>query len=368
MRAVVLTALGGPEGLESVRIPRPDPQAGEVLIAVRTVAANRQDLYTMRGWANRRAPLQLPHVMGIDPAGIVAAVGGSVTGITVGDRVVVKPSISCGRCQACVLGEDDACESLENVGVHRPGGMAEYVAIPQRNVFMIPAGLSFAAATAISHSFPVALTMLRQRARLTADDTVLVTSASGAVGSAAVQLARIMGARVIAAAGGPTRTEHVRRMRPDATIDYRAEPSFADAVRVVAPEGVSLYVETAGDPDVWREALRTVRRRGRIVVCGSHGGPIVELDLNWLFRNRVTVLGSSGSSLAIYRDVLELAGAGRIAPNIHGVFPLERVRDAFAVLLARENTGKVILAVTPADANVADASHPASDPEADEPA
>jgi len=347
MRAVVLTGLGGPDKLEPAVIPRPEPGRDDVLIAVRTVAANRQDVYTMAGWANRRAPITMPHVMGIDPAGRVAATGETVTGFRPGDRVVVKPSISCGACNFCTSGEDDACQNLENVGVHRPGGMAEYVAVPQRNVFPIPDGLSFAQATAISHSFPVALTMIRDRARVTAEDTVLVTSASGAVASAAVQLAHLRGARVVAAAGGADRATYARSIGADEVIDYAAHPSFADEVLRVAPGGVNVYVETAGNPAIWKEALRAMARRGRVAVCGSHGGPVVELDLTWLFRTRVTIIGSSGSSLAAYRDVLTLAGQGRIEANIHEVMPLEQARDAFATLLSRGNRGKVILEVSP---------------------
>jgi len=346
MRAIVLTGLGGPDKLESVVLPRPEPGPDEVLIEVRTVATNRQDVYTMSGWANRRAPLPMPHVMGIDPAGVVAAVGADVADLVPGDRVVVKPSISCGDCTFCRQGEDDACENLENVGVHRPGGMADYVPVPQRNVFRIPANISYAEATAISHSFPVALTMIRDRARVTADDTVLVTSASGAVGSAAVQLARIAGARVIAAAGGADRAAYARAIGASAVINYRANPAFGDEVLELAPDGVTVYVETAGNPVVWKEALRTLARRGRIAVCGSHGGPIVELDLTWLFRTRATIVGSSGSSLAAYRQVLELAADGRLQPNIHAVLPLDQVRDAFATLLERGNRGKVILEVS----------------------
>lgn len=350
MRAIALTAVGGPENLELTTLPVPQPDRDEVLIAVRTVGANRQDTYTMRAWANR-GPQSLPHVLGIDPAGVVASWGADVVGFEAGERVVVKPSISCGACTFCTDGEDDACANLRNVGVHRWGGMAEFVAVPQRNVFRIPANVPFADASAMSHSFPVALTMIRDRAGVRADDTVLVTGAAGAVASAAVQLARIQGARVIAAAGGPDRVARARELGglgADDVIDYQANPAFADDVRRLAPDGISLYVETAGDPAIWSEALKTMGRKGRVTVCGSHGGHMVQLDLNWLFRNRVSVLGCSGSNLAAYRDVIELAAAGRIKASIHEVLPLERARDAFATLLERGNRGKIILEVAPA--------------------
>jgi NADPH:quinone reductase-like Zn-dependent oxidoreductase len=344
MRAVVLTAIGGPEGLELAELARPEPALGEVLIRVRTVAANRQDMFTMHGRANIRE-LRLPHILGIDPAGTVSAVGPGVTAHEVGDRVVVKPSVSCGRCEFCHAGEDDACVRLENIGVHRQGGFAEYVAVPARNVFPIPTGVTYAEASAMSHSFPVALTMLRDRARIRPDDVVLVTGAAGAIGWATVQLARLHGARVVAAVGGADRAAHVETLGADLVLDYRTRPNFAAEVLGTFPGGVSLYVESAGDPAIWKEALRTVARRGRVVVCGSHAGGDVELDLNWLFRTRVSIIGSSGSTLAAYGEVLAMADEGRIRANIHAVLPLAQAREAFGLLLSRQNIGKVILEV-----------------------
>lgn len=345
MRAIALTAFGGPEDLELVQLPVPAPAAGEVLIEVHTVGVNRQDTFTMRGNAQARHAVPLPHVLGIDPAGVVVATGPGVETPAIGDRVVVKPGIACGACPDCLAGRDDACPTTENVGVHRPGGMAEYVAIPAQNTFAIGDDLPFADATAIAHSFPVALQLMRDRAGLRAGETVLVTGASGAIGSAAVQLAKLLGARVVAAAGGEERAAYARSVGADAVIDYRADPEFAPAVRAFAPDGVDLYVESAGDPAIWRESLKTVGRRGRVAVCGSHAGTLVELDLNWLFRMRVSILGGSGATRATQQDAIDLARQGRISANIHGHYRLEDAADAFALLLRRGNQGKVILDV-----------------------
>ncbi len=346
MRAIVLTRVGGPEGLEPAELPTPEPGESEVLVRVHTVAVNRQDTFTMRGRQQRGGPLRLPHVLGIDPAGVIAAVGAGVKEMRPGQRVVVKPSISCASCGPCLAGDDDACERLINIGVHRPGGMAEYIAVPIRNVLPIPDSVSFAEATAIAHSFPVALTMLRGRARIRADDLVLVTGAAGAIGSATIQLAKLHGATVIGAAGGADRVAYAREVGADDVIDYAAEPEFSRPLLERHPGGVSLYVESAGDPAIWKEALRTLRRRGRATVVGSHAGGIVELDLNWLFRSRVALIGSSGSTLRSFEEVFELAGSGRLKANIHAVLPLERVREAFEILLNRQNKGKVILQVS----------------------
>jgi NADPH:quinone reductase-like Zn-dependent oxidoreductase len=330
-----------------MELPVPSPGSDEVLIEVRTVAANRQDTYTMLASAGR-GPRTFPHVLGIDPAGIVVRAGSDVGGLSVGDRVVVKPAIACGICAFCLAGEDDACRDARNVGIHIWGGMAEYVSVPAAAAFRIPDDLEFGDATAISHSFPVALTMLRGRASLEVGETVLVTSAAGAVGSATVQLVRLLGGRVIAAAGGQ---EHVERARELAgleagdVIDYQAVPSFSHEVRRRVPGGIDLYVETSGEPTVWAEALRTLARRARVAVCGAHGGGIVALDLAWLFRNRTTLIGCSGSTVAAFREVLELAGQGRLRPNIQERLPLDRAREAFQMLESRRSGGKMILEV-----------------------
>jgi NADPH:quinone reductase-like Zn-dependent oxidoreductase len=343
MRAMALTSFGGLDGIVEQQLPVPVPEAGEVLIRVHTVGANHQDVFTMTGRA-QRGGTSLPHVMGIDPSGVVAAIGEAVSGLAVNDRVTVKPPISCGECDNCRSGMDDSCPLLRNVGVHRHGGHAEYVTVPQRSVFAIGDTLDFAAATAVAHSFPVALQML-ERVDLAPDDVVLVTGASGAIGSATVQLAKRAGAFVIGAAGSADRARYVAGLGADATIDYGATPQFGRHLRALVPDGVTVYVEPASDPQIWAEALTTLRPRGRVVVCGSHGGPVVELDNNWLFRTRASIHGSSGSTQRGMRHILDLAAAGGIVPSIDSIRPWEEIRDAYRRLLSRENRGKIVLRV-----------------------
>jgi NADPH:quinone reductase-like Zn-dependent oxidoreductase len=344
MRAIVITAIGGPEVLRLQEIARPDPGPGEALVAVRTVGANRQDVFTMTGTANTRE-LRLPHVPGIDPSGVIVALGPGVEGLAIGDRVLTKPAIACGSCQFCAAGEDDACANLRNVGVHRAGGMAEYVAVPATNLFRIPDLLAHAEATAIAHSFPVALNLLG-RAEVQPDDVVLVLGASGAVGSAAVQLAKLHGATVIAAVGGSDRLASVETVGADLVVDYGSDRRWAEGIRERFPNGATLVVDPAGNPDVWRGAVRVLARRGRIAVCGAHAGPVVELDLAWLFRTRATVIGCSGSTIGGVQRILELAAEGRLRPAIDSIRPLEEAEAAFVRLGARQNRGKVVLEVT----------------------
>ena len=344
MQVMALVEVGGPQHIVETRLPVPAPAADEVLIRVRTVAVNHQDLFTMSGRAHK-ANLSFPHVMGIDPSGVVAGRGSEVSSLEVGLRVVVKPPIACGTCDFCTRGEDDSCPSLHNVGVHRWGGHAEYVTVPERSVFPIADSLGHAQATALAHSFPVAEQMFT-RVSLTGEDVVLVTGASGAIGFAAVQLAKLAGAVVIGAAGSPDRASQAAAAGVDATIDYTAEPEFADSVREIAPEGVTVYLEPASNPTVWNEALKTLRNRARVVVCGSHAGPLVQLNNNWLFRSRVAIYGSSGSTSRGMRRCLDLAAAGRIHPGIDSVRPLRSIREAYADLRSRRNVGKIVLRVS----------------------
>ncbi len=341
MRAMAIDALGGVDRLALRELPRPEPAADEVLVRVATVGINRQDIITMAG----RFPnphLRLPHVPGLDPAGSVAAVGAAVTRVAVGDRVVAKPPIGCGSCELCRSGEDDACPDLRSIGVHRPGGLAEYVALPERSVFRIPDGVTFGEATAAAHSLPVALTLLR-RVGVTPADTVLVTGASGAIGWAVVQLVRVLGARAIAAVGGAAHADAIRPAEPFAIVDYAATPAFAPLVRELVPGGVSVHVETSADPALWSEALACLARRGRVAVIGAHAGPVVQLDLNWLFRQRVSIVGCSGSSIAAFEEALAMLGDGRLRAPIDRVVSLAEAPGAYRRLMGRDHHGKTIV-------------------------
>lgn len=315
----------------------PAPQTGEVLIQVRTVAANHRDLLTIAGSPR---PPRLPHILGIDPAGIVVATGRGVEAPVPGTRVVVKPAVACGTCGRCMADDEDACESKETVGVTRPGGFAEYVAVPARNAIPLPDAVDFAAGSALVHSFPVALHLLH-RAGVGPDDIVLVSGAGGAVGSGAVQLARLAGASVIAAVGGSRKA--AAAPPADLVVDYAATPAFSRTIRERFPRGATVYVDSAGNPRVWDEAVRALAPHARIVVCGSHAGPSIRLDLTWLFRQRISILGSSGSTIAGVRQILDLAGKGRVSPPLDSVRSLWAARSAFERLLARQNCGKVVL-------------------------
>lgn len=345
MKALVLQRFAGTDGLDLVEVPDPTPAPGQVVIRVHTAGANRLDLAVMHG----KAPgdVRLPQIIGSDPAGEVVALGTGVTGFERGDHVVVKPNVACWRCDDCDNGFEDSCSAQTIVGVDLPGGTAEYVAVTAGNVFRLPPEVSSAAATAAAHSFPIALQMLRERAGLTARDRVLVTGASGAVGSAAVQLAKHEGALVIAATSSPEKAEVAHGLGADHSIVYDDPARLPDQLAdLTAGRGVTLVVDTAGDPTILTPALAALSRRGRAVLCGAHGGRSLEVDPRWLYRQRTELIGSSSPSYAAFRDVLALTATSSITPLIHEVLPWAEYRAAYRLLQERRNAGKVVLQVS----------------------
>jgi NADPH:quinone reductase-like Zn-dependent oxidoreductase len=340
---MVLEDLGAVGDLHESTVTTPEPGPHDVLIRVETVSVNHQDVFVMRGLGHI-AGLSLPHILGNDPAGTALAVGEAVDNVSAGDRVVVKSTIACHSCSTCANGRDDACPNIRIFGVHTPGGFAEYTVAPGSNVFVIPSELSFAEATAISQTFPVALNVL-ERGGLTEEDTVLVAGAAGGVGSAAVQLATREGARVVALASSDERVDAAVQMGATTGFNYRDNPEFASSIRELSPEGVNLYVEPVGDPVVFAESTKALSRAGRVVVCGSHGGTDVNLNLLWLFRNRASIIGSAGATAAGFARVLELAASADIQANIDRILPLIQVNEAFGLLTGRHTKGKLVLDV-----------------------
>lgn len=350
MKAVVVAARGSPDGLCVVERPEPEPGPDEVVIAVHTVAANHPDINVILGQGIGRRT-ELPHIPGIDPAGVVVAVGDQVDHLRLADRVVVKPTVFCGDCRFCRAGEDDSCECMTFFGAHRDGGFAERAVAPARTVYPIPDTLGFAAATALAHSVPVAMQVLREHAAVAPDDTVLVLGAAGAVGAACVQIAKLLGARVIAGAGSAERAAYAASLGADDVFDYGARPDFADLVRELAgPRGITVYVELASDVRLWEQVVPTLGRKARVVVVGAHAGPQLPIDMKWLYLNRTILIGSGGSTERVFRDVLDLAGRSLVTPSIHGILPVSAYRDGFWSLMRRTNRGKVVFDVAGWDA------------------
>jgi NADPH:quinone reductase-like Zn-dependent oxidoreductase len=335
MRAARLTRIGiGVDGLEIVDVPEPRPGPDELLVAVHAVSASRLELeQTMTGTGLGRA-VMLPRVLGMDPAGVVVAQGADVTGDRVGTRVAVKPNLVCGSCVHCRAGREADCVAQRVLGVHRDGGAAELVAVPTDGAFPIADSVDYIAAAATVHSAAVARHMLEAAAGPV--ESVLVLGASGAVGSAAVQLATHRGARVVGLVSSDAKAELAR-------ADGAAETIGAREISALAP--VDLVLDTTGDGDLFSAAIDRVAWTGTAVTCAARLGRPIVLDGGALYRARRTVRGVAGSDFEDVRAVLAELSEGRLRPRIAARMPLAEAAAAYRALSDRALAGKIVVEV-----------------------
>lgn len=345
MRAVTLREHGGPEVLRVEELPRPTPGPGEARVRILAVALNHLDVWVRRGGPAFRVPL--PHLLGSDIVGEVDALGDGVAalpGLALGDRVIVQPGLSCGRCPACLGGHDNLCRHYRILGEHAPGGYAEAIVVPAANLAPCPPGLAVAEAASSILSFLTAWQMVVHKARVQPGDTVLVHGAGSGIGVAAIQIARLHGARVLATAGTDEKLARARALGADEGINY-ATTDFAAACRALTGKrGVDAVIEHVGG-EVFAASVRAVRNGGRIVTCGATAGFHPAIDLRHVFFRQVEILGSTMGSKADLLAVLGHVAAGRLRPVVHGVLPLAAAADAHRLLEARQVFGKVVLEV-----------------------
>jgi len=340
MKAVLFREHGGPEKLSYEEVPKPVIDHEEVLIRVRACALNHLDIWVRQG--NPSYPMPLPHVSGSDIAGEVEAVGDLAQGVTVGDRVFVSPGISCWRCNECLAGRDNFCRSYVLIGAMAPGGYAEYVRVPFRNVLPIPGNLSFEQAAAFPLVSVTASHMLFSLAQLKHGETVLVMGAGSGVGSIAVQLAHLAGARVTTTVGSDDKIPKAVLLGAHAVINHGRE-KVADRVKLLTEgRGVDVVIEHIG-PEVWDSCLASLAKGGRLITCGATTGAEVKLDLRYVYSRQFTIKGSYMGTRAELVKAAELFGQGRLKPVIDRTYPLREARAAQEQLLSRKVFGKLVL-------------------------
>jgi NADPH:quinone reductase-like Zn-dependent oxidoreductase len=341
MTAMVLREHGGPEVLHLDQLPVPEPGAGEVRIRVRAVALNHLDIWVRKGGPAFR--LEYPHRLGSDIAGTIDALGPGSAG-QVGAKVVLQPGLSCGRCAPCLSGHDNLCRQYRILGEHAQGGYAEYLVVPQVNLAPYPERLDFPHAAASILPFLTAWQMIAHKAQVQPGDHVLVHGAGSGIGVAAIQIAKLFGARVIATASTPGKLDRARTLGADETIDYTKQDFVAESKALTDRRGVDVVIEHVGG-EVFAGSIRAVRPGGRIVTCGATAGFHPAIDLRHVFFRQVEVLGSTMGSKADLLAVLGHVAAGRLEPVVHAVLPLAAAQEAHRTLEARAAFGKVVLAV-----------------------
>lgn len=341
MKAVVFERFGGPEVLEyRDDVLEPPLAADEARIEVKACGINHLDLWVRAGL--RGIEIAMPHVLGNDVVGVVTEAGSAARNVKVGDRVLVIPTLSCGTCAACLAGDDNLCRDYDVLGRRRNGGYAERVTVPAVNCLPYPENLKWEEAAAVPLVFLTAWHMLVGRAKVQPGEDVLVIGASSGVGSAAIQIARLIGARVIATASSPEKLERAKTLGAHDVVSH-ASKEFAKEVRALTgKKGVEVAFEHVGGY-VFEQAAASLAKNGRLVTCGATIGSTVTLEVNALFGRHLALLGSWMGRRAEMVEVLRFVRGGRLKPVVDAVMPLAEARRAHQRLEAREAFGKIVL-------------------------
>lgn len=340
MKAVTIRAHGGPEVVNLEDLPEPQAGPGQVVVAVKAAALNHLDIWVRKGWTGLN--VKFPHVLGSDVAGVIDAVGAGVDGLKVGEAVVVNPSLGCGRCDRCLSGVENLCRKFMTLGEQASGGQAEKLVIPARNAVPKPARLSFEEAAALPLTFMTAWHAVVGRAQLRLGETILIHAAGSGVGVAAVQIAKLLGARVIATAGSDAKLDKAKQLGADETVNYETKDFLREVMRLTARRGVDVVFEHVGKR-TWEKSLLAVGNGGRIVTVGATTGHDPLTDLRHVFFRQLSILGSTLGAAGELHEVLKLAGEGKLRPVVDRVLPLAEVRRAQELLSERAQFGKIVL-------------------------
>ena len=342
MKAVRFHRHGGPEVLRYEDAPDPAPGPDEALVRVKACALNHLDVWARNGLPNVDIPM--PHISGSDIAGVVERAPEGEMGFAVGVEVIVNPGIGCGRCDRCLVGKDDQCKDYTIIGYGVDGGYAELVKVKRDLLIRKPAGMSFEEAASFPLVFETAYHMLATKARVGPGDTVLVLAANSGVGSAAVQVAKLFGARVIATAGDDAKMERAKALGADFVVDHYKQDVLSEARRLTDRRGVEGVDEHVGKA-TWGGSVKALAKGGRLVTCGATTGADVTVDLRYLFNKELTLYGSFMSGMGELREVVKLFEQKRLKPVVDSVYPLEKAAEAQTKMEGSRHFGKIVLKV-----------------------
>lgn len=329
MRAVVIHEHGGRDKLILEEVPTPVAGAGQIVVRVKACGLNYLDIFVRRGMPG--LPIDLPRITGGDISGVIAEVGDGVSGISVGDRVLLDPMITLPNGEAGALGENAT------------GGLSEYIVVPASNAIPLPDAVTFEQAAALPIAYGTAWRMLITRGQIKAGESILILGASGGVGTGAVQIAKMIGCTVFAAASTPDKLARLTELGADFGVNYVEQPEFHRYVRSLTNgEGVDVVVNYTGG-DTWVKSLKAIKHGGRLLTCGATAGYDPQTDIRYIWRKEMDIRGSDGWTRQDLIDLLAAVQDGRIVPVIDKVLPLEQTAEGHRLIEEREVFGKVII-------------------------
>ncbi|PAW91520.1 MAG: hypothetical protein B9S33_00600 [Pedosphaera sp. Tous-C6FEB] len=340
MKAVQLLTHGTPGQFQFGEVRDPVPGNDEVLVRVRACGVNHLDIWLEQG--DLPMPISLPRIAGSEVAGEILALGEDVDQWRVGDRVAVQSNLYCGTCEFCLRGEDSICLNAKLLGIQCDGGFAEMVTVPARCIVALPESLSFEASAALTLAGSTAMHMITDRAEVRPGDWVLVVGAASGVGSAAIQIAKHLGGRVVATASTPAKRELAIRLGAEFVVDSSKADWPAEVRKVTNKRGVDLVIEHVGGV-VLQSVFHCLARGGTVVTCGATGGREVPMQLWPFFVKQHRLIGSYGRNRSDLNATLEWAADGRLKPVIHQVIPLPGVSNALELLRSRKVLGKLVV-------------------------
>jgi NADPH:quinone reductase-like Zn-dependent oxidoreductase len=342
MRAARLLSHDGIAGVKLVDAPMPERRPGEVLVRVRRACLNHVDLYLCQGGAG--ITHALPQTLGVDGAGEVAECDAGESLLKAGDRIVLYPAITCGRCEFCLRGDPILCARVRILGEQRDGTMAEYIAVPAANCFAIPEGWSFEEAAGLPTAYLTAWRMVVTRGAVAPGHAVLIHGIGGGVSLAALQIAKMLGAIVIVTSSSGEKLDKAKALGADHGIHYGSEDVLARVMEITGKRGVDVVIENVGEKS-WPISMRALVRGGRIIVCGATSGGAPPADLQRLFIRQLQVIGVTLANPGEFRDMIRAFTANGVRPTVDSRYPLEQVPQALERLAAARQFGKIVIEV-----------------------
>ena len=340
MKAAFFKEHGGAEKILYDDYRDPAPGSTEVVVRVRACALNHVDMLLLDG--RFPPPEGLPHVNGCEVTGTVETTGPAVKGLAQGQRVIVFPGFACGSCEYCLRGERTVCVRYGYLGAHKDGGYAELVKAPAQNILPLPEAISFEAGAALPMAMLTSWHALIAKAELKPGQTVLVQAAGSGVGSAAIQIARLTGARVIATVGSDDKIEFAKALGAERVVNYRTQDFVEETKKWTDKRGVDVVVEHIGG-ETFERSTYALTRLGTLVSIGSHDTHWGRLDLRHVYSKNLRILGTNLGTILELQTILDYVAGGRLKPVIDRAFPLKDARAAVQHVLDRKNKGKVLL-------------------------